>query len=189
MAENIGHKIDVTGLFVERSSIGASQLVRRDLLIRGNFTGIFFYHIFNRLYAHPFSLCGEEQGILMAWERDRIFPRCIEISFQRVFDFFAKIHDHFIPAFPSDLDPVVLEIHVLDIQADAFRNTDSGPEKESEDRQISVLCLFVICLSLTGQVIAAVIYIVQQHCNLIRIQTYDRLVMEFWHVHQQSRIL
>ncbi len=42
MSQNIGDKIDITGFLVQRGTISAAQLVRRDFLCGRNFTGVFF---------------------------------------------------------------------------------------------------------------------------------------------------
>ena len=54
--------------------------------------------------------------------------------------------------------------------------------------KITVFGFLKICLSLSCQVITAVVHVVEQFGNLISIQTDDRLLMEFRHIYEESRV-
>ena len=189
MAEHVGDQINIPGLLIERCAVCTAELVRGDLFIRSDLLCVLLHHIFYSLYAHPFPAGGEEERVLMAGKRHCCLPCRVEISLQRIFNLFAKIYDHFIPAFSRHLDSVVFEIHILYIETYALGDADSRAEQESKYRQITVFRLLIIGLSLPGQIVSSMVYIVKQLRNFIRIQTYDRLFMELRHIHKKSRIL
>lgn len=55
-----------------------------------------------------------------------------------MFNFFTKIDDHFIPAFPGYFYSIIFKINILNIQTDTLRYTDSGSEKKSKNRKIPI---------------------------------------------------
>ena len=65
MTQNIRYKVNITGFFIESSTVGASQFMWCDLFVRSDFTGIFFNHILDCLDTHTFSLSGEKKCIFM----------------------------------------------------------------------------------------------------------------------------
>ena len=56
----------------------------------------------------------------MSRKRSGSFPRCIQVLFQGMFDFLAKIDDHFISTFSDDRNPVIFKINILDIKSHTF---------------------------------------------------------------------
>ena len=189
MSQNISHKIDVSGLFIKRCAIGASKLVGRDLFCRRHLPGILLNHIFHRLDTHPPLLRREKQGIFMAGEGSGSLSVSLNIVLQSLFYFFPEIYNHLVAALARNRNPIILKIYICKVEADAFGDTDSRAKKQSQYRKIAVLRLLIIVQCLSGQFVSAVLYKIQKQGDLIRIQTDNRLIMKFWHFHQQSRVL
>ena len=188
MSQNISHKIDVSGLFIKRCAIGASKLVGRDLFCRRHLPGILLNHIFHRLNTHPSLLRREKQGIFVAGEGSGSLSVSLNIMLQSLFYFFPKIYNHLVAALARNRNPIILKIYICKVEADAFGDTDSRAKKQSQYRKITVLRLLIIVQCLSGQFVSAVLYKIQKQGDLIRIQTDNRLIMKFWHIHQQSRV-
>src|SRR5699024_5267408 len=150
-----------------------------DLLIWSHLTGIFLDHILDSLYAHTFFLGREKKGIFMAWKRESSLACRIHIGLEGIFDFLAEIDDHFISAFPSYLDTIIFEIHILYIKSYTFGYTDTCPEKKGQDCKITVFCLFIIYFALTGKIVPAMIYIIEKLDHLIGIKTDDGFIVKF----------
>ena len=123
----------------------------------------------------------------MAGQRSNILPD-FQIFLQCFFYFRAKVYHHFISAFSGNFDSVVFEIYIFNIQPDTFRYSDPGTKKESDNSKISVLRFFMIHPFLPGQRISAVFNIIQQHGNLISIQTNNILIMDLGHIDQNRRV-
>ena len=118
----------------------------------------------------------------MAGERDSSLACRIHIGLESVFDFFTKVDNHFVPAFPRHFDSVIFEIDVLYIESDTFGYTDACPEKKGQDSKIAVLCLFIIYFALAGKIVSAVVYIIEKLGHFIGIETDDGLIVQFRHI-------
>ena len=68
-----------------------------------------------------------------------------------MFDFLAKIDDHFISTFSDDRNPVIFKINILDIKSHTFWYTDSGTKEQCDNRQIPVFSLFIVNFFLSGE--------------------------------------
>lgn len=101
-----------------------------------------------------------------------------------MFNFFTKIDDHFIPAFPGYFYSIIFKVNILNIQTDTLRYTDSGSEKKGKNRKIPIFCLLIIGKPLSGEILPTMLYIVKKHGDFVRIKTYDRFFMQFWHINQ-----
>ena len=123
----------------------------------------------------------------MACQRRNILPD-FQIFLQRFFYFRTKVYNHFISAFPGNFDSIVFEVYILNIQSDTFRYSDPGTKKESNNSKISVLRFFMVHPFLPGQRISAMLNIIQQHGNLICIQTNNILIMDLGHIDQNRRV-
>ena len=108
----------------------------------------------------------------------------IQVGEKRFLYLITKIDDVLVSTLATHLDCEIIKIYVADIQTDTLRYTDSGSEKKSKNRKIPIFCLLIIGKPLTGEILPAMIYIVKKHGNFIRIKTYDRFFMQFWHINQ-----
>ena len=161
--------------------------MRGDLFCSCDLSGIFFNQILDSLNTDPATLGRIEESVLMACQRCNILPD-FQIFLQRFFYFRTKVYNHFISTFPGNFDSIVFEIYILNIQSDAFGYSDPGTKKESNNSKISVLRFFVVHPFLPGQRISAMLNIIQQHGNLICIQTNNILFMNLWHIDQNRRV-
>ena len=159
----------------------------RDFLC-GRYCGcIFFYKILNSPNSHSASLDRIEECMLMS-DTGRDSFSDFEIITERLLDFRSKIDDGLVSAFPDDADSVVPEIDVLHIEADTFRDTDTGAKKQSNDREISFTGLIIIGKSFSAQCTSAVLNVIQKNGYLIGIQANDGLFMDLRHINKNSRI-
>ena len=84
VAQNVRYKVNIAGFLIKSRTVGAAQLMRGDLFCGRNFTGIFFYKVFNGLHTDSFFLGRVEEGVFMTGERNNIFPD-FQIIFQCAF--------------------------------------------------------------------------------------------------------
>ena len=187
MTQNIRYKVNITGFLVQGSTIGAAKLMRGDLFCSCDLPGIFFNQILDSLNTDPAALGRIEESVLMACQRRNILPD-FQIFLQRFFYFRTKVYNHFISAFSGNFDSIVFEVYILNIQSDTFRYSDPGTKKESNNSKISVLRFFMVHPFLPGQRISAMLNIIQQHGNLICIQTNNILFMDLGHIDQNRRV-
>ena len=183
MSKNIRYKINIAGFLIKRCAICTSQLVRRDLFGSCDLSGIFFHQILDSLDTDPATLGRIEECMLMAGQRCNIFPH-FQIFFQSFFYLRTKINDHLISTFSCDLDPVIFEIHILNIQSDTFRHTNSRTKEKSNNSKISVLCLFIIHMFLTSQSIPTMFNIIKKQSDFICIQADDTFVMDLGNINK-----
>ena len=161
--------------------------MRRDLFGSCDLTRIFFDKILNCLHTDPTTLCRVEESVLMTFQRNDIFTD-FNITLQCFLNLRTKVYNHFIPTFSGDLNSIVFEIHILNIKPHTFRNSNSGSKQESNDCQITLLCLFIIYTFLTGQLIPTMFNVIKQKSNLICIKPDDAFVMDFGNIDQYGRI-
>ena len=82
------------------------------------------------------------------------------------FDFISEINKIFISAFSNNAHCSVIKINIRNIQTNAFRHTDSGAKKESDDSKVTYSGLFV-ALQLLFREFFAGIHLIQQLSNFI----------------------
>ena len=116
MSQNVRYKVNIARFLVQCGTIGASKLMRRNFLGRRNLSGIFFYHILNRLYAHTFALGRIEESVLMTGKGSDSLTD-LQVSFECFFYLRPKINNHFISTFSGDFDSIILKIYIFNIQA------------------------------------------------------------------------
>ena len=186
MPQHVRDQIDIVGLAVEVRAVGAAELVRRNIFDRRDLARILLYQVFYAAYADPLFLKGEEERLLMSGQRNDQFP-LIQVIHQRVLDFIAEVDDDFLSAFSVDADAVISEVDVLDIQADALRNTDSCAQHQGHDGQVAHRGLFMAAL-LRLRHAAAVLDDIQKSGDFVGVQTGDDLFMCFRELNQARRV-
>ena len=124
VSQDIGNQVDVTGLTVERGAVGASQLMRRNVL-DGHSGGIFLDQVLDGLDGQPALLGGIEEGVLVSGDRGDSLPD-LQIVFERAFNLLAEVDHCLVTALADDPDPVVSEVQVLHVEPDTLGDTDPG---------------------------------------------------------------
>ena len=85
-----------------------------DLFQRCDKFRVFFYEIFHAAHIDPFSLHGEEEGILISWNGIDHFP-LIKVVFQHITDFIAEVDHGFLSAFPVNSGTAGIKVDIIDI--------------------------------------------------------------------------
>ena len=158
-----------------------------DFLGCSNCPCIFFYKVFYSLDTNAFSLSRVEESVFMSGYRSNSLPNC-QVLAQSPFHFRTEVYNHFIAAFSGDLDTIIFKINILHIQSYTFRYTYSCAKQESNNSQIPFFCFFIISPFLSGKLIAAMFYVIQQESNLIGIQPNNAFIMDLWYIHKNSWI-
>ena len=187
VAKNICNKVNITCFLIQGRTVGAAELVRCDLFGGRDLLGIFLDKILNRLDTDTAALGRVEESVFMAFQRNDILAD-FQITFQSFFYLRSEIYNHFISTFSGDLYSVILKIHIFNIKSHTFRNSDTGSEKQSHDRQIAFFVFLIVDTFLTGKLVATMFYIIKQESNLIGIKPDDAFVMDLWHIDKYGRI-
>ena len=187
MAQNIGNQVNITGFLVQCGSIGTAKFMRRNLFGCGNMAGIFPNQIFYSLYTDSPALGRVEERMLMSGQRDYSLPYG-KIIFQSLPYFISEIDDHLIAAFAGYFNAVHMEIYILQIQSHTLRYPDPGSEKQRNNGDVALFGLFIIRFFLSGERVSALFHVIQKAGNLIRLEPYNGLLVEFRHIYQQSGV-
>ena len=132
MAQNIRDKVNITGFPVQIRTKGAPQFVRADLFFeRRSNGGVFLDHVFDRTLRNAPALNGQKEGVLMAGERLNL-PALFEIILERLCNLIRQVEDDILAAFSCDDKGVLLKIKVVDIQANAFADTNTRTQKQGQ---------------------------------------------------------
>ena len=83
----------------------------------------------------------------------------IQIVLQGILYLFAKVDDCLVTAFAAYFNAVILEIHIADIESDAFRDTNAGSQQKCQECYISCLGDFMETLLCRSQS-SAVLYLI-----------------------------
>ena len=136
MAEDVRDEVDVAGGAVEARAVGAAELVGRDVLEGGHLLRVLLDQVLDSADGDAAVLQGEEEGVLVSVFRKDLLA-FLEICLQRLPDLVAEIDDRVVAALAVDPDPVLAEIDVLQVQADALADADPGAEKKRQHRDVA----------------------------------------------------
>ena len=119
--------------------------------------------------------------------------RCYSFPYLKVvaksfLDFRTEVDYGLVSAFSNDADTVIPKVKILYVQTDTFRHSNACSEQESYDGEITFACLLIVAQGFSGELIATVFDIIEKNCDLIRIEAYDRLFMDFGHINQDRRV-
>ena len=95
------------------------------MLKRRNLGRILIYKIFYSLDTDPAFLNGIEEGMFMPFFCFYMDTFLFNIILQSLCNLCSKIYIFLLTDFSNDTDSVIPEIHILNIQANTFRNTDT----------------------------------------------------------------
>lgn len=87
--------------------------------------GVLLDQVLHGALGDPTALQGQEQRVLVARQRLDLLS-LLQVSRQRLRDLRRKIKHHLIAALSGNKEGVFLQIHISDVEADAFRHADAG---------------------------------------------------------------
>ena len=123
----------------------------------------------------------------MSCARCDSFPY-LKVVAKSFLDFRTEVDNGLISAFSDDADTVIPKVKILYVQTDTFRHSNARSEQESYDGKITFACFFIVAQGFSGELIATVFDIIEKNCDLIRIEAYDRLFMDFGHINQDCGV-
>ena len=111
----------------------------------------------------------------------------LQIIKQGFFHFLPKINNGFIPPFSADFYTIIFKIHILNIQADTFRDTDARSQKKGKQCRIPDFRLIMKPFLAFCQLVS-ILHFIQQESHLVSVQTDNFLLVKFGHRNQGRRV-
>ena len=107
--------------------------MRRYLFERRDEFAVFFDEFFHRTHGNALFLQGKEKGGRIGLRSQAVL---LKIANERIGNFLGKIQYLATAAFACDGKGIIFKVKVVDIQPDAFRNTDARAEKQRDDSKV-----------------------------------------------------
>ena len=187
VSQHIRDQVDIPGLPVKPGPVRAAKFMGRDLFQGRYDTAVFSDQVLHSPDCDPPVLQGKKKRVLMTVFRDHGHP-LLHVILQGAGYFPAKIYDRLITAFTMDFQGPVFEINILQVQADAFRNTDPGAQQKGQQGSIPYLRFIMEAQLGLGQALA-VLGQIQKLRDFLRVQADNGFFMPFGDRYQGSHIL
>ena len=111
----------------------------------------------------------------------------VHIEAESILHFISEVDNNLFASFAVNMNSGILEVHIIQIQADTLGNTNSGTEKKSNQRQIANLRFLVKFLLTLCQLFSG-LHLIQQNRNLINIQSNNFFLVLLWKKYKSRRI-